>query len=73
MMTGVVHPLQPQHPLSSLLPHLLHLLLHLLTWLPFPLAILPTNLPTSSHPDLMGHHPQSTPHLHHRHPTSMTL
>lgn len=72
-MTGAAHPLWPQHHPSSLPPLPLLLLPRLPTWLPFPLVILPTSLPTSSHPDLMGHHPPSTPRLLHPPPTSMTL
>lgn len=72
MTTGAAPPLQPQRPPNSLplLPP--HPLLPLPTWLPFPLVI-PTSLPTSSHPDLMGHRPLSTPHLLRHPPTSMTL
>lgn len=73
MTTGVAHPLRPRRPLSSLRRLPLPRLLLLPTWHPFPLVILPTSLPTSSHPDLMGRRPLSTPHLLHHPRTSMTL
>lgn len=73
MTTGAAHPLQPRHPPSNLRPLRRHLPRPLLTWLPFPLVILPTSLPTSSPRDLTGRLLPSTLLLLRHPPTSMTL